>query len=201
MTRVVFILTIGIALTGCGGAAPQDAAAIPAAANRRTTSINPVSSIAPSRAVYDAMPDFNGLGPLRFGMDAQRMHKVWTRPLYGEPPANDLNACYYLRPRKDDYGLLLMMESGKFVRVEVRKDPITAPGGGRVGMAVDALRKLYAARIEAAPNKYDPAAQTLRVASPHGELAWLVFEADANGIVKSWRIGLLPQVDYVEGCS
>ncbi|MEO7148351.1 MAG: lectin [Rhodanobacteraceae bacterium] len=155
----------------------------------------------PARSVYDALPDFNGLGPLRFGMDEQQMQKAWTRPLYGAASANDPNACYYLRPRKDEYSLLLMMEGGKFVRVDVRKDSITAPGGGRVGLAVDGLRKLYADRIEAMPNKYDSAAHTLRVIPPHDEHARLVFETDANGKVVSWRIGLPPPVDYVEGCS
>ena len=29
----------------------------------------------------------------------------------------------------------------------------------------------------------------------------LVFEADASGVVSEWRVGLLPEVDYVEGCS
>jgi hypothetical protein len=29
----------------------------------------------------------------------------------------------------------------------------------------------------------------------------LVFETDAAGKVTAWRVGLTPQVDYVEGCS
>ena len=29
----------------------------------------------------------------------------------------------------------------------------------------------------------------------------LVFEVDAAGKVTSWRVGLSPQVEYVEGCS
>ncbi|MGH8162755.1 MAG: lectin [Rhodanobacteraceae bacterium] len=155
----------------------------------------------PPRSVLDAAPDFKGIGPLRFGMDAQQMRKAWTRPLYGEAPANDPNACYYLRPRKDDYGLLFMMENDRFARVDVRKNSITAPGGGRVGVTIDELRKLYAGRIDAAPNKYDPAAQTLRVTPPHDEAARLLFEADHDGKVTSWRIGFMQQVNYVEGCS
>lgn len=155
----------------------------------------------PPRAVGNAQPDFNGIGPLRFGMTAQQMRKAWGVPLYGEAPLKDPLACYYLRLRKDDYGLLLMIEGGKFVRADVRKDSIPAPGGGRVGMTGDAMRKLYAGRIQTAPNKYDPPAQTLRVVPLHNEPARLVFEVDARGKVRSWRVGVPPQVDYVEGCS
>ncbi|MEO6967575.1 MAG: lectin [Rhodanobacteraceae bacterium] len=157
----------------------------------------------PPRSVLDAAPDFKGIGPLRFGMTAEMMREKWGNPLYGgpDPGDQDTQACYYLRPRKDDYALLLMIEDGKFVRADVRKDSIIAPGGGRIGMTGDAMRKLYAGRIEAAPNKYDPSAQTLRVRPRHDEPARLVFEVDARGKVTSWRIGLPPQVDYVEGCS
>jgi hypothetical protein len=31
--------------------------------------------------------------------------------------------------------------------------------------------------------------------------AKLVFETDAAGKATAWRVGLSPQVDYVEGCS
>lgn len=222
MRRVTITLATLAALTGCGGATPLDAAAIPVGTGRGATSIKPPPSIVapsaisasdatrssyeaeasmPARSVYDALPDFNGLGPLRFGMDAQQMRKAWTQPLYGAAPANDPNARYYLRPRKDDYNVLLMMDGGKFVRVDVRKDSVTAPGGGRVGIAVDALRKLYVDGISASPNKYDPMVQTLRVVPPHGGSARLVFKTNAPGKVTSWRIGLPLQVDYVEGCS
>jgi len=205
-----------IALAGCG-AAPQNASSTPAEikhapmpamlssltpATANTTSTQSDGASMPARSVYDAQPDFRGLGPLRFGMSAEQMREKWGNPLYGDAPANDPHACYYLRPRKDDYGLLLMVEGGKFVRVDMRNDSrIIAPGGGRVGMTADALRKLYAERMESTPNKYDPAAYTLRITPPHDDHARLVFETDAKGKVTSWRIGLPPQVDYVEGCS
>ncbi|TQC57293.1 lectin, partial [Pantoea dispersa] len=33
-----------------------------------------------------------------------------------------------------------------------------------------------------------------------GQSGVLVFETDAAGKVVAWRVGLPPQVDYVEGC-
>ncbi|MBS0432552.1 MAG: lectin [Proteobacteria bacterium] len=154
----------------------------------------------PARSVFDAMPDFNGIGPLRFGMGADEMRKAWGAPLYGEAQPNDPKACHYLRPGKDDYDLLLMVEGDRFVRVDVKTDEKAAPGGGRVGMTAQQIEKLYAGHVTAMPGKYDAAARVLSIASPQDEQARLIFETDASGVVKSWRIGVAPQVDYVEGC-
>ena len=41
----------------------------------------------------------------------------------------------------------------------------------------------------------------LRVADPGGGNGALVLELDKDGRVDEWRIGVPPQVDYVEGCS
>ena len=39
------------------------------------------------------------------------------------------------------------------------------------------------------------------VAITAGIIGVLLFETNAEGNVASWRIGVPPQVDYVEGCS
>jgi hypothetical protein len=36
---------------------------------------------------------------------------------------------------------------------------------------------------------------------PKGGKSALVFEVDPSGKATDWRIGVPPQVDYVEGCS
>ena len=41
----------------------------------------------------------------------------------------------------------------------------------------------------------------LRVSAPDGGNGALVLELDAEGRVDEWRVGVPPQVDYVEGCS
>ena len=129
------------------------------------------------------MPDFNGIGPLRFGMSAAQMRKAWGVALYGEPQANDPRACYYLSPRKDDPGLLFMVENDRFVRIDVRAAGKTAPGGGRVGMRAQQIDQLYAGQLQAMPGKYDPATHVLSVTAPHDKHAKLVFETDASGVV------------------
>ncbi len=147
------------------------------------------------------MPGFEGIGPLHFGASAEQMRKAWGAPLYGKAPTNDSLACYYLRPSQDKYDLLFMVEGDRFVRIDVKTESKTAPGGGRVGMDVQQIEKLYAGQVHVSPGKYDPAERTMSVASPRAGNAKLIFATDASGVVKSWRIGISPQIDYVEGCS
>jgi len=195
------IVATALMLAACSATESHDAGSMgtPAASSDTKAPPRPANDL-PAHSVFDAMPDFNGIGPLRFGMSAAEMRKAWGAPLYGEAPANDPHACYYLRPRNDDYDLLFMMEGDRFARIDVKTDGKTAPGGGRAGMSIVELRKLYGGRIKSEPNHYDSDATDLRVAPPHGGNALLLFEANQKGIVTSWRIGKPQQVNYVEGC-
>ncbi len=202
MIRIVLIMAAALALVACGTTGSHEIGSTndPLKPADAKTPRRPANDL-PARSVLDAMPDFNGIGPPRFGMSAEQMRKAWGMPLYGEAPVNDSQACYYLRPRKDDYDLLFMVEGDRFVRIDVKTNSKTAPGGGRAGMDAQQIANLYAGRVTSMPNKYDPAAKILSVAAPHGEHAKLIFETDPFGLVKSWRIGIAPQIDYVEGCS
>ena len=93
-----------------------------------------------------------------------------------------------------------MIENGRFVRYDVGNADMVAPGGGKVGLTGDEIRALYPGRVEARPHKYVEGGQYLRVPASEGS-GWLVFETDAAGRVTSWRAGVVPQVDYIEGCA
>jgi hypothetical protein len=94
-----------------------------------------------------------------------------------------------------------MIEGDKLVRYDVNNDAQVAPGGGKRGMDIDQIRKLYAGRIREQPDKYVPGAVDLRVSADDDSGSALVFQADAAGKVTSWRVGQPPAIDYVEGCS
>ncbi len=94
-----------------------------------------------------------------------------------------------------------MIEKDRFARVDVDAVDIEAPGGGKVGMSVQDIDRLYAGRISRQPHKYVDGGQYLRIVDAGGGPGVLLFETDAKGVVSSWRIGVPPQVDYVEGCS
>ncbi|HEX7111608.1 MAG TPA: lectin [Mizugakiibacter sp.] len=194
MRRAAIAATLAALLGACGAASPP-----PAAAPAQPPMLEQPPP--PARAVEDARVDFNGIGPLHWDMDAAAVRRAWGGPLYPPQPPADAQACYYLSPHADRRDLLFMLEGDRLRRVDVRTAGKVAPGGGRVGMNAETLRRLYAGRIEAQPHKYVAGGQTLVVTPPFGGAARLVFEVGADGAVTAWRIGLPPQVDYVEGCS
>jgi hypothetical protein len=96
-----------------------------------------------------------------------------------------------------------MIGDGKFVRFGTESDKFAAPGGGKVGMTRAEIGRLYAGRVEEQPHKYTDGLY-LRIEDPAGGKGVLIFETDAKGDaakVTEWRVGVPPQVDYVEGCS
>ncbi|HET6396649.1 MAG TPA: hypothetical protein VFF91_07390 [Pseudoxanthomonas sp.] len=156
---------------------------------------------APQAAGALQAADFAGFAPVPFGADADALRAAWGAPLAGQ--AAEDGGCHYLFPQPRPargYGTAFMVEGGRFVRMDVDDAGVTAPGGGRVGMQAEAIAALYPGQVEQRPHKYVQGGRYLRVTRPGSE-AVLVFEADAQGRVHEWRIGVPPQVDYVEGCS
>lgn len=146
---------------------------------------------------------FAGFGPAAFGASAEEVRQAWGGDL-GDAQPGEPGGCHYLIPQPlgpEGYRTAFMIEGDRFVRIDVRDAAVAAPGGARVGMAADEVRTLYGDRVEEQPHKYDPQGRVLRVTAPDGAPGVLVLEIDGEGRVDEWRVGLPPQVDYVEGCS
>lgn len=146
---------------------------------------------------------FEGFGPARFGASAEAVRQAWGGDL-GDAQPSEPGGCHYLIPQplgSEGYSTAFMIEGDRFVRVDIRDAGVTAPGGAKIGMTGDEVRALYERRVEEQPHKYDPEGKVLRVAAPDGGSGVLVLELDAGGRVDEWRVGVPPQVDYVEGCS
>lgn len=145
---------------------------------------------------------FAGFGPAGFGASAEEVRQAWGGDLGDAQPAEP-GGCHYLIPQplgSEGFRTAFMIEGDRFARIDVRDASVAAPGGARVGMRADDVRALYSA-VEEQPHKYDPAGKVLRVADPGGGSGVLVLELDKDGRVDEWRVGVPPQVDYVEGCS
>jgi len=145
----------------------------------------------------------DGYGPLRFGMSVDEMRSAWGATLHGDPPDGGPDACYYLNvvgAGATPY-LAFMLDGGRFVRYDVSNDVLLAPGGGRRGMTEAELQALYKGSLQASPHEYVEGGKYLAFDTSGVAPSRLVFETDAQGRVTEWRVGLSPQVDYVEGCS
>jgi opacity protein-like surface antigen len=206
--RALALLLVCAGIAACGNhdkTVDQPAAASSAAAQQHAQAVIASGpSAAPAKpAVAASAPaiqaaGYGGYGDLHFGLSEADFRKNWG-DLKGGPPAAG-STCMILYPiwitqMPADIGF--MFEGDKFVRFDIRTAKEAAPGGGKVGMTAEQLLALYPA-AQKQPQKYYPDAFTLRVAGDGG--AALVFEIGKDGKVTAWRVGLPPQIDYVEGC-
>ena len=191
-------------------ACQRDPAAAPATEPQTTATATPMAEApAPTPAADDtaapagpvSQASFLGYGDMKLGSTVEEARAAWGGELNGAPMEG--TTCHYLWPkwisRPADFAF--MMEEGRFVRYDVGTDKETAPGGGKVGMSVEELQKLYGGALKGAPHKYMQGGQYLSMDAGDVAPTRLVFEVDAAGKVTSWRVGLSPQVEYVEGCS
>lgn len=191
-------------------ACQRDPAVAPATEPQTTATATPMAEArAPTPAADDtaapagpvSQASFLGYGDMKLGSTVDEARAAWGGELNGAPMEG--TTCHYLWPkwitRPADFAF--MMEDGRFVRYDVGTDKETAPGGGKVGMSVEELQKLYGGALKASPHKYTQGGQYLSMDAGDVAPTRLVFEVDAAGKVTSWRVGLSPQVEYVEGCS
>jgi hypothetical protein len=182
---------------------PAAVAEQPAAAPPPAPAPTPAPIPAPGAPVYDeTLVNWGGYRSATFNSDADAVRAAAEVTLQGEPdPDNGPDACWYLMPPTDSagYRYAFMMEQGKFVRLDVVTADIVAPGGIVTGMTTADVLAAFPA-TEQQPHHYTDG-KYLVVAPPEGGESRLVFEVDAAGKIERWRIGLPPQVHYVEGCS
>ncbi|MGH8104842.1 MAG: hypothetical protein ACREO1_02285 [Arenimonas sp.] len=141
-------------------------------------------------------------GSAGFGDSVEKVRKAYSKPMLATTPAEG-SSCLYLYPETDKHAkhsVGYMFEDNKFVRFDVYDDSQAAPGNIRVGDSADTVKTKFAGRLEEAPHKYIEKGFTLTVTPQDKTAVHLVFEIDANGRVSSWRLGVPPQVFYVEGC-
>jgi hypothetical protein len=219
LPSLALALAIGVALAACGRGEPADAPApatdaAPADAAPLVQD-QPLEEVPPATASPEALGSlrvgspaegtisFDGFGPARFGGSQEDVRIAWGGDL-GDPQPSEPGGCYYLVPQPltaGGYRVAFMIEGDRFARIDIRADDVAAPGGGRVGMGIAEIEALYGGRVEQRPHKYVPDARYLRITDPAGGDGVLLFETDAQGRVDAWRVGVAPQVDYVEGCS
>ncbi|MDZ4047349.1 MAG: lectin [Pseudoxanthomonas sp.] len=207
MNRLLLPLLAAFALAAC---APPEPAAVDTPA---PVAVEPAAPTEASPATVEAeqalarnnpaVLNFEGFGPAKFGTDEEQVRMSWGHPLTAAAPSEG-STCYFLTmdpTPEGGYGIAFMFEDGGFKRYDVDLPLHVAPGDVTVGAsAADVLVK-FEGRVQAMPHKYVEGGHYLVVTPEQGGDARLVFEVDPQGLVTEWRIGLLPQVLYVEGCS
>jgi hypothetical protein len=139
----------------------------------------------------------NGIGNLRVGMTAAEAKAVV--PVFSVAASRDSTACTYSRTNGLPPGVMVMLEGGKIVRVEVRRGTIATSTGARIGDSEDKIKTLYPGQVSVTPHKYTQGGHYLTV-TPPSSTDRIIFETDGKKVV-NYRAGQRPQVEYVEGCS
>lgn len=202
-TKMVMLSASFVLLVGCKPPA-ETAENMPAPAPETLPAVDPARVEAMPTAMNDReVNNFQGFGPAKFGANEESVRMSWGRPLSASTPAKG-STCMYLNPEvmpEAKRGIGFMFEEAKFVRYDVNDVSQIAPGNFKVGDAAADIKTAFAGRVEEAPHKYNPKAFSLTVTPEDKSAARLIFEIGEDGKVANWRIGVPPQIFYVEGCA
>jgi len=134
-------------------------------------------------------------GPVRFGMTAAEASAA-----VGGAPAPADSGCGYWLPQGAPAGLRIMMENGIAVRADVDSGGTTTIGNLSVGSPVESVVVAFGPSLQVSPHKYKWELGWRYLTFSDDSTHRLIFEVDSH-VVRTWRAGLLPAVEYVEGCS
>ena len=116
------------------------------------------------------------------------------------PAPNAAAECAYVHPASAPTGVLAMLAKGVVARVDVDSAGVATAEGVAVGDSASKVNAAYAGRVTATPHKYVQGGQylTVKPGAPQDSLR-IVFESEAGRITR-YRIGRIPQVEWVERC-
>lgn len=184
-----------LTLAACGKPADQ----APSAADSTQAEISAPTLVWGDSAapVKDWNVSEEGIGLIRVGMTVAEASAL----VPGGVPHPETQECAYVGLSGLPAGVSLMTEDGRIVRVDVDDSSRVATSrGARVGSTEASVLALYpGARVQ--PHKYEDGHYVIAMpGAPADTLHRLVFET-VGGVVKRYRGGVIPAVEYVEGCS
>ena len=138
-----------------------------------------------------------GLCGVTFGMTAEEAMVAHASGLEDMGGAAEPEACYYLGPEPGNYDVGYMVVDGQVQRIDIRAPGVSTSEGVEVGMPAGEVEGIYP-NLERAPNKYTD--RDNLIVNLGGDTK-LIMETDETGNIASYRVGIPPAVDYVEGCA
>ncbi len=154
--------------------------------------------VAPVQTATDAgwEVDFSSYGPVPLGIAFMEANQAAGGVL--ESPGS-MEGCETVHVSEGRERVGLMVVDGRITRVDVYNPEITTAQGARIGDSEEQIRALYPESLEVRPHKYTDGSYLI-VTPPGADRFRLVFET-ARGTVQTFRAGVLPEVEWVEGCA
>jgi hypothetical protein len=176
-------------------ARPADNAALPRADSSVVTPSPTTAAATPSPWALTAF----GMGALHAGTSYQAANDSVHGALHAEAKAN-LAECSYVQWDGAPAGVLVMVSEGRIGRIDVTTTGVTTDAGAKIGDSEAAVQSMYPGAV-VTPHKYsDGHYLTVAPANASDTLHRLVFETE-HGKVTRMRGGVVPAVEYAEGCS
>lgn len=181
---------LALSLVACGDAA-----------SRESTTDSPAATAADSLAgdstAWVARPA--RVGVIHTGMTRPALMNVLGQPRrFGY---DSQERCTYVSGSDLPEGVQVMVFDSVVVRVDVLEPGVPTAEGIQVGDTEAAVLARYGERAVVTPHKYSgPEWHYVTVTPANDAQHRIVFETDGK-VVKSYRIGALPAVEWVEGCS
>jgi hypothetical protein len=181
--------------------APVASPASPAARGSSAAPAAPATSTpaSPAPAASYTVTE-HGIGPLRAGMTFAEGDSVLGGALL-VPVGVDTTGCDYLVWDGGPPGVHVMFDAHHIARVDIDTASIATAAGARIGDDEARIKRLYPGQVTVTPHKYvDGHYLTVTPSVPADKQYRIVFET-VGGRVARYRAGIMPSVEYVEGCS
>jgi hypothetical protein len=160
--------------------------------------IFPAMAVSPS--LEAAVVDLRGLGAVRVGMSVRQAERVVGQKLKVTLDGQAGSTCgYAFVPNRA--GIDFMMSDRKIARIDIRNPKVKTVSGAKVGDSEQRIARLYGARLKVSPHTYTKGHYLTVVPQDAIDRNYrLIFETDGKKVT-TYRVGKLPEVEYVEGCS
>lgn len=184
-----------LALAGCGPApAPEEAA--PA------ETLSPDEAVAAERAALTRCGAVSAEGycNIRFGSPVAEAKQRFPVALEGyearEGADISPDRCYELFAVQPVLGVSFLIENGQVGRIDIITEAVRTLDGFGVGTQASAIRTHFGPALGVATNDLEP--EITNLTATVGAIRF-IFEIQ-DGLVRAWRAGLPPTVDYIAHC-
>jgi len=202
--RFRLILVVLFVAAGCSGGESAESSTTSSSTTKTTQPITTTTTttLAPVPLEETWKLSIFGVGPIQVGMSVAAAQQAGEITLEGELEPAISETCYYVTPVGELDGLTFMVIDDVIARIEVGSPSrITTLSGARIGSSVESLQELWPDRLEEADEAVFDGDAVAFVPEDEEDADYrVVFELDADGLVARMRSGILPAVNYVEGC-